>query len=143
MKNIFFLVLAMPLFFACQGKQEAEKPIPAPVVVKDSVMAGNDKDAHGCIGSAGYTWSELKQDCVRLFEVGTRLNPYENPVKEELSAFVVFDGDKAELFLPSEKESILLVRKSEGDSFTGGDWQLIPWKGYVLKKSGTILFTGQ
>lgn len=31
-------------------------------------MVGNDKDEHGCIGSAGYTWSEEKQKCIRPWE---------------------------------------------------------------------------
>lgn len=31
-------------------------------------MVGNDKDEHGCIGSAGYIWSEEKQTCVRPWE---------------------------------------------------------------------------
>jgi len=31
-------------------------------------MVGNDADEHGCIGSAGYTWCEAKNKCVRLWE---------------------------------------------------------------------------
>lgn len=31
-------------------------------------LVGNDRDQHGCIGSAGYTWSEPKQKCVRPWE---------------------------------------------------------------------------
>lgn len=31
-------------------------------------LVGNDKDEHGCIGSAGYTWCEEKQKCVRPWE---------------------------------------------------------------------------
>lgn len=29
---------------------------------------GGDKDEHGCIGSAGYQWCELKQQCLRFWE---------------------------------------------------------------------------
>ncbi|MBW2991236.1 hypothetical protein KY348_06050 [Candidatus Woesearchaeota archaeon] len=29
---------------------------------------GGDKDEHGCIGSAGYTWCEAKQKCLREWE---------------------------------------------------------------------------
>lgn len=35
---------------------------------KDTIV-GNDRDKHGCIGSAGYTWSVLKRECVRSFEL--------------------------------------------------------------------------
>ncbi|MDD2646951.1 MAG: hypothetical protein PHV78_03450 [Patescibacteria group bacterium] len=34
----------------------------------DSVVVGGDRDAHGCIGSAGYSWCEVKQKCLRPFE---------------------------------------------------------------------------
>lgn len=31
-------------------------------------LVGGDKDAHGCIGSAGYSWCELKNKCLRIWE---------------------------------------------------------------------------
>ncbi|MCX6765170.1 MAG: hypothetical protein NT148_01375 [Candidatus Nealsonbacteria bacterium] len=31
-------------------------------------IVGGDKDAHGCIGSAGYSWCETKQKCLRIWE---------------------------------------------------------------------------
>ena len=33
-----------------------------------SVRVGADRDAHGCIGSAGYTWSEELGACIRPWE---------------------------------------------------------------------------
>jgi len=35
---------------------------------KDTPIVGNDKDIHGCIGSAGYSWCDVKQKCLRSFE---------------------------------------------------------------------------
>jgi hypothetical protein len=32
------------------------------------IMPGSDRDEHGCIGSAGYTWCEPKQKCLREWE---------------------------------------------------------------------------
>jgi len=32
------------------------------------VLVGNDKDIHGCIGSAGYSWCEVKNKCLRSWE---------------------------------------------------------------------------
>lgn len=32
-------------------------------------MVGGDKDAHGCIASAGYAWCANKQQCVRPWEL--------------------------------------------------------------------------
>lgn len=31
-------------------------------------MPGSDRDAHGCIASAGYSWCEAKQKCLRVWE---------------------------------------------------------------------------
>lgn len=31
-------------------------------------LVGNDRDEHGCIGSAGYSWCEAKQKCLRVWE---------------------------------------------------------------------------
>lgn len=31
-------------------------------------LVGGDKDAHGCIGSAGYSWCEAKNKCLRVWE---------------------------------------------------------------------------
>ena len=31
-------------------------------------IVGGDKDEHGCIGSAGYSWCEEKQKCLRVWE---------------------------------------------------------------------------
>lgn len=35
---------------------------------KQPVLVGNDSDIHGCKGSAGYSWCELKQKCLRTWE---------------------------------------------------------------------------
>jgi hypothetical protein len=31
-------------------------------------LVGGDRDAHGCIGSAGYSWCEAKSKCLRIWE---------------------------------------------------------------------------
>jgi len=31
-------------------------------------LVGSDRDQHGCIGSAGYSWCEAKQKCLRAWE---------------------------------------------------------------------------
>lgn len=31
-------------------------------------VLGGDRDEHGCIGSAGYTWCGIKQKCLRIWE---------------------------------------------------------------------------
>jgi len=31
-------------------------------------LVGGDKDVHGCIGSAGYSWCQIKNKCLRIWE---------------------------------------------------------------------------
>lgn len=62
----------------------------------DSVMVGNDKDEHGCIASAGYTWSEVQKDCIRLWEKGVRMTSVDDAEK---SLFLVFSPDSTQVEL--------------------------------------------
>ena len=142
MKKIFlFLIMASAL--SCGKKVSQENTSTTPKEPQKEAVVGGDSDSHGCKASVGYTWSTLKKECIRIFENSTRLNHAEDGKTYSTVSYVIFDGNKAELFLDTQKESIVLERKSEGDSWVNGDWQLIPWKGYVLKKGEKILYTGQ
>jgi len=33
-----------------------------------TTIVGNDRDTHGCIGSAGYSWCAVKNKCLRVWE---------------------------------------------------------------------------
>lgn len=137
-----FLFLVIAGAFSCAKKVSQENVNAAPKEPQKETVVGADADAHGCKASAGYIWSTLKKECIRTFE-GTRLSHYDDGKTYTTAAYVIFDGNKAELFLDTQKESIILERKSEGDSWVKGDLQLIPWKGYVLKKDGKIIYTGE
>lgn len=139
MKKIFLFSVIIGLSFSCAKKVSQENKTE---VKSEKVMVGGDSDSHGCKASAGYTWSVIKNKCIRIFE-GTKLSHADDGKKYTTAAYVVFEGNKAELFLDTQKESIILERKSEGDSWTKGNLQLIPWKGYVLKKDGKIIYTGE
>lgn len=139
MKKIFLFSVIIAFSFSCAKKVAQENKTEAKL---EKVMVGGDSDSHGCKVSAGYTWSFIKNKCIRIFE-GTKLSHAEDGKTYTTAAYVVFEGNKAELFLDTQKESIILERKSEGDSWVNGDLQLIPWKGYVLKKNGKIIYTGE
>ncbi|KAF2508463.1 hypothetical protein EYY60_15140 [Flavobacterium zhairuonense] len=144
MKKIILLAVIVVASFSCAKKvspEKSESQEPKSETKKETVV-GADSDVHGCKASAGYTWSTLKKECIRVFE-GTKLSHYDDGKEYTTASYVIFDGNKAELFLDTQKESIILERKSEGDSWKKDDLELIPWKGYVLKKGGKILYTGQ
>jgi hypothetical protein len=83
--NITLVVLMV--FISCKENNKKENIVE---------MAGNDRDSHGCIGSAGYQWSELKQKCIRVFELPLKLT---NDSNTQIAG-VVFTDDKmkAEVF---------------------------------------------
>ena len=111
---------------------------------KDSTLV-NDKDENGCLASAGFVWSKVNKECVKGFS-GIQLNPSDKPDNQDetVSAYVLFneDASKAEVFLPKDTASIILTRAAEGKPYILNDWQLVPWKGYVLKKGVVVMFSG-
>lgn len=73
-------------------------------------MPGADSDEHGCKASAGYTWSEVQKDCIRVFEKGIRTEAVDGSNE---SAFIVFSPDSAqvELFFSNRQPNEILDRR--------------------------------
>ncbi len=124
--------------------QEAEE------LMEETVgIVGNDTDKHGCKPSAGYQWSTLKNDCIRIFEDGIRLDPKAPDLDQTTSAFVVFksvdEDDKAEIFIPN-KETVILkkTKKEDAGTWTNEDYTLKQWRGmYMLEDAkGKLLYEG-
>jgi hypothetical protein len=147
-KNIclVLVILVWPVFFSCTGNsiKKEESPKMRTDTSAKIKMAGNDVDEHGCKTSSGYQWSAIKNKCIKIFEDGTRLNPLEAVADKTTAAYIVFSGDnnKAELFLPDGRSSTILERRAEGLPWINGEWMLIAWKGYVLKKNGMAVYGG-
>lgn len=101
--------------------------------------AGADKDAHGCIASAGYTYSQLKKECIRTFEQKIQLK--EIATKGNYTAAVLFNKDqsKAEIFLKEEKTSVILNNTSKG-IWKNATYTLTKNKGFVLSKSKKAVY---
>lgn len=81
---------------------------------KDQKLGG-DRDEHGCIGSAGYTWCEAKNKCLRNWEEACIPVAFDESaviaaIKEQL---VKKHGDSA-------AGMVVTVSRSEGDYVQGG-----------------------
>lgn len=100
------LLRGMSLFVAAAGLTAGLMAIS---VQTPSAATGTDRSEQGCIGSAGYTWSQLRQDCVRLFEVGVPLYNAQDPGATSV-AYVISGGsaEPLELFLPDQEEGMLM-----------------------------------
>ncbi len=68
-------------------------------------VLGGDKDAHGCKASAGYTFSYIKNDCVRTFEQKVQLKEQNPKGSYTTNAAVIFSKDmkKAEVFCSGKR----------------------------------------
>lgn len=120
MKKITILSLGLFALTACNNnpKNASSEHVDEQTAIERPI--GGDKDDHGCLVGAGETWSELKQSCVQIFNIGQRLNPIETKEGEAVfSAFVLFNDDqsKVELFLPGNDQTTTILDRSAGDSY--------------------------
>lgn len=118
MRTIGLGVFCSLLFVACNSNSKNSHALEEAVEgsTKEVELVGADVDVHGCKGSAGYVWSQLREDCIRVFEEGVTLLPIELDESEAVfAAFIVYsnDGRQIELFLPKEKASFLLQKTTK------------------------------
>jgi hypothetical protein len=89
-------------------------------VPTDPTIVGNDRDEHGCIKSAGYTWSQVQGRCLQIFNEGVALMPpvdqtiakdADSPFDAILQSYLIFsaDSNRIELFMPN-KEPIFFIK---------------------------------
>jgi hypothetical protein len=152
MKKTLTILLSMALFSNCQNKPTEKTTTTDTTTVVQAPMVGNDLDKHGCKGSAGYTWSVAKNECIQVFNTGVRLNPQDTTLNQTLSAFAVFVNDdqenefNAEIFLPSLKDSTLIlkpIKDSGAGTWSNGTYTLTQWKGmYTLEEGKKTLYQG-
>jgi len=137
-KIVFFLMSAT--FLVLQSCQPKDNKIE--VTTDETKVVGADADAHGCKASAGFTWSELKQNCIRIFEDGVQMTAVDSSLDQSLAAYVVFNADssKGELFIPNENNGFLLA-KTGAQTWTDSTYLLaVSTKHLVLKKGATSLY---
>lgn len=101
---VFLSLFAMIVF--CSSKEASVKEFIVDTSENVTTRLGGDLDEHGCDVSGGYTWSEVLQDCIRLFERGIRVEKIDG----NGAAFLVFSGDsiRVELFFSDGRKSEIL-----------------------------------
>ncbi|HAO08397.1 MAG TPA: hypothetical protein DCQ50_15760 [Chryseobacterium sp.] len=120
------------------------------VFAQQTHIVGGDKDVHGCKASAGYTYSQIKNDCVRVFEQKIKLNEVSSDKSYTTSTAVIFSKNmkKAEIFIPDgSANSIILDRQGKGKIWKSGkhikdSYVLVPYKktGYQIKKNDVVIY---
>ena len=151
LKTILLLAASTVLCMsACTEVPKKEAVKTETALPPSPAITGADSDEHGCKGSAGYSWSVVKNECIRIFEAGIRLDAKAADIDKTTSAFVVFKSDtdeaQAELYLPSSKISILLAqdKKNEAGRWANKDYVLSQWKGYYTLEDSKkkVLYQG-
>ncbi|HLV46382.1 MAG TPA: hypothetical protein VKY32_05005 [Flavobacterium sp.] len=121
-KSFLIIVLAGFSLVSCDKILKDRNTQAEPDVNSFQEQIGGAKDEHGCISSAGFTWSNLREDCVQLFEVAYRLNPVTDLTNDNatdvavISAFVLFNEDQSavEIFLPEIESGMIIEKTREG-----------------------------
>ena len=139
MKYTFLLFISTTLF-SCTHKSNTSTQ--KPMDNKTPVIVGSDADSHGCKASAGYTWSVIKNNCIRLWETGIQLSPINNKETYTSVATAIINDDKTkvELFIIGETGSILLDKNAE-QSFAENEYSFIQENNkWLLKKEGKAIY---
>ncbi|MDO4222423.1 MAG: hypothetical protein Q4D05_00120 [Acinetobacter sp.] len=88
-------------------------------------MIGGEKDKHGCIAAAGYSWSKLKKQCVQPFDIANI--KFTDPKNETLAVYVILSDDKqyAEIFSANIPANTILESRKGGYVSADGKIQLL------------------
>lgn len=141
------MLSAFLTFIACKPdpKEVLQEVNSKAQIILDSTIVGADKDENGCLGSAGYTWSKVNKECIQIFS-GIGLAPTEKSKNSDaiFYTYVFFseDGNLAEVFLPGEENSMILSRETKPNPWIFNNYKLIAKNGYVLEKSGAVIYSG-
>jgi len=101
--TLIFFILGSCCGPKCKKTEFKEK-------VNTATIVGADKDAHGCKASAGYQWSELKQECVRPFELPLSIL---SPDKTTMTS-LLFSSDSSQVEIFSVNGHFMLERTASG-----------------------------
>ncbi len=146
-KPAFILITSLCLFSSCDYIMKKNDTGKEGSRTNKNVVLGNDKDENGCVASAGYRWSVIKEECIRPVEECYRLNGIEQLESESdaKSVYVVFEddnGERAELFFPGDTKSVMLKKDSKKGPYKDAQWSLYAQNGYKLSKNGKVLYAG-
>ncbi len=133
MKHFVWLLAAFGVA-ACSGVEQLDSP-----------LVGGERDSYGCVTSAGYTYSHLRQQCLRPWEDGIRLAAVETagvPLASGAYVLLSDDGSRAELFWALGPSAVLeRAFAPQGPYWTNDGVRLerLP-QGWRLYKENRLLF---
>lgn len=143
MKNLVYILVFLSLVTSCDFILKDTDDIPMEKEIPEIGIA-IAKDKNGCIEEAGYKWSIIKDNCIRVVDEGFRLNPISDlsNLEPAISAYVILDEKKlqAEVFLQDLSHSIYFKRNSESEDFKEKDFTLSLKSGFTLSIKDSIAY---
>ena len=105
---------------------------------------GSDRDKHGCIGSAGYVYSAIKNDCIRVFEQNIRLTEVSPKGSFTSMTSIIFSKDslKVEVFLPNYNGGQILNKVISNGKYywQKGNLVLKRKKGFEIFENSKLIY---
>jgi hypothetical protein len=115
-KKLLFICISTLLLVACKN---------------EATIIGSKQEGEKCNASAGYQWSTIKNDCIRIFEQNYQLRSVLKVPMETTCAFVFNEkNDMVEVF----SDTVVILTKKSTDNFEGA----VSSKNYNLKKKNGI-----
>ena len=113
----------------CTINPNKEKTTIAPTGAEEILeeqLIGNDEDEHGCKASAGYSWCEIKQKCLRNWEEKCEEEKVEETVKEAVTKILIekynWDKNKVSVQVNKELGDFATGSVGFGSEIGGGGW---------------------
>jgi putative hemolysin len=95
----------------------------------NGTLVGNDRDAHGCIPSAGYSWCDAKQKCIRPWEENCSGTQMANPA----SVNCIDQGGALDIRdTPQGQIGVCLINGNECE-----EWALFRGEGCIAPEDAT------
>lgn len=120
LRSIILLICFSAALTAC-NKRSTPPPEEAPV--PETVDVGGETDEHGCIAAAGYTWSRLRKECIRVWENAVALESTDPEASG--ACYLHFSEENiAEAFFSEEEHGQLLNPKGDHWVTTNNTYRL-------------------
>lgn len=107
------------------------------------VVVGSQKDKHGCMIGTGYTWSEIRNNCIPIWEEKIKLKELHSTRSYTADAVVIFSDDKkrAEVFMPPNKGGMILTYDANAKNWKKGNVVLTDNGGYNITIKKKLMFS--
>jgi hypothetical protein len=116
-------------FYQLKKQQPQQEPIPTP----KPQLIGGQKDDHGCLSGAGYSWCNSKNKCLRVWEEGCPSPDDANLIKTALFKKNNWPDDSSLKFVLTENDGNYAKGTVNGNGGGGyffaakqnGDWVIV------------------